>query len=125
MDRFEIEFPNRARAQRKIPDDRRWLTGYVCTSVGVLRAGHRDQGEIRFVKLWPFGSSGRRRVLLGYDAGRGRRFMSSLAPWISVLAIGVGAFAVGIYFQREERRRRERRKSEAASPPGRSSKKEE
>ena len=38
--------------------------------------------------------------------------MSALAPWLSVLAIGVGAFFVGKYLQREERKRREQRKSQ-------------
>lgn len=38
--------------------------------------------------------------------------MSALAPWLSVLAIGVGAFVVGKYFRREERKRHELRKSQ-------------
>jgi len=36
--------------------------------------------------------------------------MSSLAPWLAVLAVGGGAFLVGKYFQREERKQREVRK---------------
>jgi hypothetical protein len=41
--------------------------------------------------------------------------MSSLMPWLSVLAIGVGAFLVGKYFQREERKQRELRKQQIAN----------
>ena len=38
--------------------------------------------------------------------------MSSLVPWLSVLAIAAGAFLVGKYFQREERKLRELRKKQ-------------
>jgi hypothetical protein len=38
--------------------------------------------------------------------------MSSLVPWLSVLAIAGGAFLVGKYFQREERKQRELRKKQ-------------
>jgi hypothetical protein len=41
--------------------------------------------------------------------------MSSLMPWLSVLAIAAGAFLVGKYFQREERKQRELRKQQAAN----------
>jgi hypothetical protein len=40
--------------------------------------------------------------------------MSALFPWLSVLAIGVGAFAVGMHFQREERKHREIRMRQMA-----------
>jgi hypothetical protein len=38
--------------------------------------------------------------------------MSSLVPWLSVLAIAGGAFLVGKYFQWEERKQRELRKKQ-------------
>jgi len=38
--------------------------------------------------------------------------MSTLVPWLSVLAIGAGAFLVGKYLQREERKRRELRRQQ-------------
>jgi hypothetical protein len=41
--------------------------------------------------------------------------MSTLAPWLSVLAIGAGAFFVGKYFQREERKQHELRKQKMAN----------
>lgn len=41
--------------------------------------------------------------------------MNALMPWLSVLAIGVGAFFVGTYFQRVERKRHEQRKSQMAN----------
>ena len=41
--------------------------------------------------------------------------MNSLTPWLSVLAIGVGAFLVGKYFQHEERKRRELQKQKMAN----------
>jgi hypothetical protein len=41
--------------------------------------------------------------------------MSSLVPWLSVLAVGAGAFLVGKHFQREERKQRELRKHKMAN----------
>jgi hypothetical protein len=41
--------------------------------------------------------------------------MSTLTPWLSVLAIGAVAFLVGINLQREERKRRELRKQRMAN----------
>jgi len=41
--------------------------------------------------------------------------MSSLMPWLSVLAICTRAFLVGKYFQREERKQREQRKKQTVT----------
>jgi hypothetical protein len=41
--------------------------------------------------------------------------MSSLVPWLSVLAIAGGAFFVGKYFQSEERKQHELRKQKMAN----------
>jgi hypothetical protein len=41
--------------------------------------------------------------------------MSSLVPWLSVLAIAAGAFLVGKYFQRQERKQRELRKQKLSN----------
>ncbi len=38
--------------------------------------------------------------------------MSSLVPWLSVLAVAGGAFLVGKYFQHGERKQRELRKKQ-------------
>lgn len=36
--------------------------------------------------------------------------LSTLAPWLSVLAVGAGAYLIGKHFQSEERKRRELRR---------------
>lgn len=41
--------------------------------------------------------------------------MSTLVPWLSVLALGAGGFLVGKYFQREERKQHETRKQQMAN----------
>ena len=41
--------------------------------------------------------------------------MSTLLPWLSVLAICAGAFLVGKHFQREERKQRELQKQKMAN----------
>jgi hypothetical protein len=41
--------------------------------------------------------------------------MSSLVPWLSVLAIAAGGFLVGKYFQAEERKQHELRKQKRAN----------